>query len=107
MLLSILLSYLDLLEKLSLPLQGISLTPLSLLAISFAIIILFLPKGILPKTWGYVVYPCIMNKTVNKFSLIFLDVGQGQAILQHSEQNWLIDTGGSYDEKYLVLDKML
>ena len=58
MLLSILLSYLGLLEKLSLPLQGISLTPLSLLAISFAIIILFLPKGILPKTWGYyVVYP--------------------------------------------------
>ena len=58
MLLSILLSCLGLLEKLSLPLQGISLTPLSLLAISFAIIILFLPKGILPKTWGYyVVYP--------------------------------------------------
>ena len=49
MLLSILLSYLGLLEKLSLPLQGISLTPLSLLAISFAIIILFYLKEFCPK----------------------------------------------------------
>lgn len=102
MLLSILLSCLGLLEKLSLPLQGISLTPLSLLAISCAIIILFLPKGILPKTWG--ILCClplvIMNKTSQQIQLNILDVGQGQAIfLQHSEQNWLIDTGGSYDEK--------
>ena len=48
-LLSILLSCLGLLEKLSLPLQGISLTPLALFAVSLGILILFLPKGILPK----------------------------------------------------------
>ncbi len=101
-LLSILLSCLGLLEKLSLPLQGISLTPLYLLAISFAIIILFLPKGILPKTWG--ILCClplvIVNNTSQQIQLNILDVGQGQAIfLQHFEQNWLIDTGGSYDEK--------
>lgn len=42
----------------------------------------------------------IMNKTSQQIQLNILDVGQGQAIfLQHSEQNWLIDTGGSYDEK--------
>ncbi|HCU74615.1 MAG TPA: DNA internalization-related competence protein ComEC/Rec2 [Acinetobacter baumannii] len=102
MLLSILLSCLGLLETLSLPLQGISLTPLSLLAISCAIIILFLPKGILPKTWG--ILCClplvIMDKTSQQIQLNILDVGQGQAIfLQHPQQNWLIDTGGSYDEK--------
>ncbi|EXH16093.1 DNA internalization-related competence protein ComEC/Rec2 [Acinetobacter sp. 1245593] len=101
-LLSILLSCLGLLEKLSLPLQGISLTPLYLLAISFAIIILFLPKGILPKTWR--ILCClplvIVNNTSQQIQLNILDVGQGQAIfLQHFEQNWLIDTGGSYDEK--------
>ncbi|EXR31378.1 DNA internalization-related competence protein ComEC/Rec2 [Acinetobacter sp. 1281984] len=101
-LLSILLSCLGLLEKLFLPLQGISLTPLYLLAISFAIIILFLPKGILPKTWG--ILCClplvIVNNTSQQIQLNILDVGQGQAIfLQHFEQNWLIDTGGSYDEK--------
>ncbi|MCP5876153.1 MBL fold metallo-hydrolase, partial [Klebsiella pneumoniae] len=67
-----------------------------------AIIILFLPKGILPKTWG--ILCClplvIMNKTSQQIQLNILDVGQGQAIfLQHPEQNWLIDTGGSYDEK--------
>ncbi len=89
-LLSILLSCLGLLEKLSLPLQGISLTPLYLLAISFAIIILFLPKGILPKTWG--ILCClplvIVNNTSQQIQLNILDVGQGQAIfLQHFEQN--------------------
>ena len=49
----------------------------------------------------------IMNKTSQQIQLNILDVGQGKPFLQHSEQNWLIDTGGSYDEKYLVLDKML
>ncbi|MQZ37062.1 DNA internalization-related competence protein ComEC/Rec2 [Acinetobacter nosocomialis] len=101
-LLSILLSCLGLLEKLSLPLQGISLTPLALFAVSLGILILFLPKGILPKTWGMLCcLPLIVvNKTNQPIQLHILDVGQGQAIfLQHSEQNWLIDTGGSYDEK--------
>ncbi len=101
-LLSILLSCLDLLEKLSLPLQGISLTPLALFAVSLGILILFLPKGILPKTWGMLCcLPLIVvNKTNQPIQLHILDVGQGQAIfLQQPEQNWLIDTGGSYDEK--------
>ncbi|MFH3940533.1 DNA internalization-related competence protein ComEC/Rec2 [Acinetobacter nosocomialis] len=101
-LLSMLLSCLGLLEKLSLPLQGISLTPLALFAVSLGILILFLPKGILPKTWGMLCcLPLIVvNKTNQPIQLHILDVGQGQAIfLQQPEQNWLIDTGGSYDEK--------
>ncbi|HIE0668058.1 TPA: DNA internalization-related competence protein ComEC/Rec2 [Acinetobacter nosocomialis] len=101
-LLSILLSCLGLLEKLSLPLQGISLTPLALFAVSLGILILFLPKGILPKTWGMLCcLPLIVvNKTNQPIQFHILDVGQGQAIfLQQPEQNWLIDTGGSYDEK--------
>ncbi len=96
------LSCLGLLEKLSLPLQGISLTPLALFAVSLGILILFLPKGILPKTWGMLCcLPLIVvNKTNQPIQLHILDVGQGQAIfLQQPEQNWLIDTGGSYDEK--------
>lgn len=101
-LLNILLSCLGLLEKLSLPLQGISLTPLALFAVSLGILILFLPKGILPKTWGMLCcLPLIVvNNTNQPIQLHILDVGQGQAIfLQQPEQNWLIDTGGSYDEK--------
>lgn len=101
-LLNILLSCLGLLEKLSLPLQGISLTPLALFAVSLGILILFLSKGILPKTWGMLCcLPLIVvNKTNQPIQLHILDVGQGQAIfLQQPEQNWLIDTGGSYDEK--------
>jgi competence protein ComEC len=101
-LLNILLNCLGLLEKLSLPLQGISLTPLALFAVSLGILILFLPKGILPKTWGMLccIPLIVVNKTNQPIQLHILDVGQGQAIfLQQPEQNWLIDTGGSYDEK--------
>lgn len=101
-LLNILLSCLGLLEKLSLPLQGISLTPLALFAVSLGILILFLPKGILPKTWGMLccIPLIVVNKTNQPIQFHILDVGQGQAIfLQQPEQNWLIDTGGSYDEK--------
>ncbi|WP_284083892.1 DNA internalization-related competence protein ComEC/Rec2 [Acinetobacter nosocomialis] len=107
-LLSILLSCLGLLEKLSLPLQGISLTPLALFAVSLGILILFLPKGILPKTWGMLccIPLIVMNKTNQPIQLHILDVGQGQAIfLQQPEQNWLIDTGGSYDEKIFSISQ--
>lgn len=101
-LLSILLSFLNLLEEISLPIQGVSLTPFGLLAVSFAVVILFLPNGVVPKTWGLLccLPLIIVNKTTQQIQVHILDVGQGQAIfLQHPTQNWLIDTGGSFDEK--------
>jgi len=101
-LLSIVLTCFGFLEKLSLPLQGFSLTPLTLIGLSCAIIILFLPRGVLPKFWGLICcLPLIIpNKISEQIQLNIIDVGQGQAIfLQHPEQTWLIDTGGSYDEK--------
>lgn len=101
-LLSMVLTCFSLLEKLSLPLQGFSLTPLALIGLSCAIIILFLPRGVLPKSWSLICcLPLVIpNKTSQQIQLNIIDVGQGQAIfLQHPEQTWLIDTGGSYDEK--------
>ncbi|MGB8810384.1 MAG: DNA internalization-related competence protein ComEC/Rec2 [Acinetobacter calcoaceticus] len=101
-LLSMVLTYFSFLEKLSLPLQGFSLTPLALVCLSCVIIILFLPRGVLPKSWGLICcLPLIIpNKSSQQIQLNIIDVGQGQAIfLQHPEQTWLIDTGGSYDEK--------
>jgi len=101
-LLSIVLSCFSFLEKLFSPLQGFSLTPLALLGLSCAIIILFLPRGVLPKSWGLICcLPLVIaNKSSQQIQLNIIDVGQGQAIfLQHPEQTWLIDTGGSYDEK--------
>ncbi|WP_151964199.1 DNA internalization-related competence protein ComEC/Rec2 [Acinetobacter oleivorans] len=101
-LLSMVLTCFSLLEKLSLPLQGFSLTLLALIGLSCAIIILFLPRGVLPKSWSLICcLPLIIpNKTSQQIQLNIIDVGQGQAIfLQHPEQTWLIDTGGSYDEK--------
>jgi len=101
-LLSIVLTCFSLLEKLSLPLQGFSLTPVALLGLSCVIIILFLPRGVLPKSWGFICcLPLVIpDKSSQQIQLNIIDVGQGQAIfLQHPEQTWLIDTGGSYDEK--------
>ncbi|NUF21816.1 DNA internalization-related competence protein ComEC/Rec2 [Acinetobacter oleivorans] len=101
-LLSMVLTCFNLLEKLSLPLQGFSLTPLALIGLSCAIIILFLPRGVLPKSWSLIccLSLVIPNKTFQQIQLNIIDVGQGQAIfLQYPEQTWLIDTGGSYDEK--------
>ncbi len=101
-LISIVLSCFNLLEKLSLPLQGFSLTPLDLVCLSFVIIILFLPRGVLPKSWGLICcLPLIIpDKSSQQIQLNIIDVGQGQSIfLQHPQQTWLIDTGGSYDEK--------
>lgn len=101
-LLSMVLTCFSFLEKLSLPLQGFSLTPLALVCLSCVIIILFLPRGVLPKSWGFICcLPLIIpNKSSQQIQLNIIDVGQGQAIfLQHPEQTWLIDTGGSYDEK--------
>lgn len=101
-LLSIVLTCFSFLEKSSLPLQGFSLTPLALVCLSCVIIILFLPRGVLPKPWGLICcLPLIIpNKSSQQIQLNIIDVGQGQAIfLQHPEQTWLIDTGGSYDEK--------
>jgi len=75
---------------------------LALIGLSCAIIILFLPRGVLPKFWSLICcLPLVIpNKTSQQIQLNIIDVGQGQAIfLQHPEQTWLIDTGGSYDEK--------
>lgn len=42
----------------------------------------------------------IPDKSSQQIQLNIIDVGQGQSIfLQHPQQTWLIDTGGSYDEK--------
>ncbi|CAI3124205.1 ComE operon protein 3 [Acinetobacter oleivorans] len=79
-LLSMVLTCFSLLEKLSLPLQGFSLTPLALIGLSCAIIILFLPRGVLPKSWSLICcLPLVIpNKTSQQIQLNIIDVGQGK-----------------------------
>lgn len=99
-LLAILLWLLDGLQHISPELYGVSYTPWMLLSFIVAIVILFLPRGIVPKLWSLVCFlPIFLGIKVQSTVLTILDVGQGQAIfLQHPQLSLMIDTGGSYDE---------
>lgn len=91
-------------------LHSIAMTPLMLLGFALGIVILFLPKRVLPKSW---VVLCIATlfftawlKTDTQLSII--DVGQGQAIfVKTPEQKFLIDTGGSAQEERFSMGKQV
>ncbi|MEB3753471.1 DNA internalization-related competence protein ComEC/Rec2 [Acinetobacter sp. MD2(2019)] len=79
-------------------------TPWQLFFIAIGLIILFLPRGVLPKTWAMLCcLPLLLpNKTLSDFEFQVLDVGQGQALyVQQQDQTLLIDTGGKYQEQIL------
>lgn len=84
-------------------LMPLAFTPMMIIAISMAVILLFLPKGILPKTWAVLAMVAVVISSqfsVSTFKLSVLDVGQGQSILiQAGKQQLLVDTGGYYDEE--------
>ncbi len=65
------------------------------------LIIVFLPKGILPKSWAAIaLFPLIVPNHQQDIQLSILDVGQGQSIfIQDAASNMLVDTGGYYDEE--------
>lgn len=72
-----------------------------LAALILALLLLFLPRGIVPKTWSILaVLPLFFyDSTRQGFELHVLDVGQGQAILIRDQgQSLMVDVGGSMDE---------
>ncbi|MBK0063646.1 MULTISPECIES: DNA internalization-related competence protein ComEC/Rec2 [unclassified Acinetobacter] len=78
-----------------------ALTPWILLSIGLGILMLFLPKGSIPKSWALLcICPIFLLTWVKRDTQIsVIDVGQGQSIfIQDSSQRLLIDTGGYYDE---------
>ncbi len=75
-----------------------------------SLLILFLPRGVLPKSWiAVAVVPiCIPQFNHPPFQLSVLDVGQGQAIfLRHGAHNMMIDMGGYYDEEKFSVGKQV
>ena len=100
--LSVLLIFMQLLDQLFSPaLQPVAMNFWMLLSLCLGLIILFLPRGVLPKTWSVLCFVPLMmiDSTKNEFELTVLDVGQGQAIfVRDQEQTLMIDTGGNYDE---------
>ena len=82
-------------------LHWFAMTPLLIFMLSLSVLIIFLPRGVIPKGWAVLcVVPILLGvKHDDAFRLNILDVGQGQAIhLQMPKHNMLIDTGGNYDE---------
>lgn len=91
-------------------LSWLSLSTVSILSIAVGILILFLPRLVLPKMWALLCFlpAFLMPKNQHEFSLTVLDVGQGQAIhLQTEQQHIMIDTGGYYDENKFSVGRQL
>lgn len=111
-LLGILLNLLELLDRvLGFKLHWWALSSLEILCIALAILILFLPRGVIPKIWAMLcLIPLLLpNKNQFIFQLNVLDVGQGQAIFVHlPEHRMMIDTGGFYDEtKFSIAQNLI
>ena len=104
-LLSLLMWVLNALQQISPDLYGVSCTPLMIVSLILGLIILFMPKGTLPKAWALVCFlPIVLGVKSQPTILNILDVGQGQSVLlQHPQQILMIDTGGSYDESKFSL----
>lgn len=82
-------------------LRWLAFTPLMIVMMSIGILILFLPKGTVPKLWSIVCFiPLLLgSKHQSDVSLSVLDIGQGQAIfLNLPDHKMMIDVGGSFDE---------
>lgn len=100
--LSFLLGCLEFLQTIFNPqLSWLALSPMMIVLIAIAIVIVFLPCGVVPKSWAVI---CIVTVILGlqkqpEFRFTVLDVGQGQAIfMQLPSQNIMIDVGGYYDE---------
>ena len=98
--LSIFMTILNGLHRLSPELYGVSITPAMMIIFIIGLIILFLPRGTCPKFWAGVCFlPLFLGTKSEITELNILDVGQGQSIvLQLPKHTLMIDTGGSYDE---------
>ena len=109
--LAALLWLLQLLDGLFAPtLQPIAMTFAVWLSLCLGLIILFLPRAVLPKTWSILCFiPLIgLDVSKNQFELNVLDVGQGQAIfIRDQDRTMMIDTGGNYDEAKFSIGKQI
>ncbi|MBJ8443422.1 DNA internalization-related competence protein ComEC/Rec2 [Acinetobacter bereziniae] len=111
LLLSILVTLLELFDQsFGRELSWWALSQLDILCITFAIFIVFLPQGTVPKFWALLcLSPLFLpQQSASIFQLNVLDVGQGQAVLIRLPQhNMLIDTGGSWDETQLSIGQQV
>ena len=106
-LLGILLNFLQLLDTWFKPqLLPWAMNTWQLIALTLALLILFLPRGVVPKPWSVLcLIPIFYHEQSRQpFELHLLDVAQGQAILIRDQgKSMMIDVGGSIDESRFSL----
>ena len=92
-------------------LHRIAFDALEISCLIAALVIIFLPRGVLPKYWALLcLIPLLFpNEQRHSFEIHILDVGQGQAIfVREAERSMLIDVGGSFDEtEFSVAERIL
>ncbi|WP_322853495.1 DNA internalization-related competence protein ComEC/Rec2 [Acinetobacter sp. ANC 4558] len=100
--LSLLLGCLDFLDTIFSPqLYPIYLNVWVLCGLFMALITVFMPKGVVPKSWSiFCLVPIFVGgKAPNQFEVLLLDVGQGQSVfIRNANKTMMLDTGGSYNE---------
>ena len=82
-------------------LSSIAMSAAVYICLCIGLLLLFLPQSVLPKTWAALCFvPLILiDPQRQKFELVVLDVGQGQAVfLRSGSYSMMIDVGGYYDE---------
>ena len=97
-------------DNFSLKLQWLAFTPWLLVCATLAVVIIFLPRGVVPKAWALLcICPIFLPaQAPHQFELTVLDVGQGQAVfLNLPKHKMLIDTGGYYDEAKFSLGQQV
>lgn len=106
-----LLAFLDLLDRLFAPqLIPVAMNVWMIALCILALMIVFLPRGLLPKSWTALacVPLCIPQLNQHAFQLSILDVGQGQAIfLRDGARSMMIDMGGYYDEEKFSIGRQV
>ncbi len=107
----VLLALLNMIEAIFSPqLHAVALNFWAWLALSFALILLFLPRGVMPKTWAAL---CLLpvffgQQPADALQLQLLDVGQGQAIfIRQGKHQMMVDMGGNYDENKFSVGRQL
>ena len=99
LMLSLLLHFIQLLDDIFNPqLYPIYLNIWALAGLILALIILFMPKGIVPRAWSILcIIPIFLGQQSSEtFEFVLLDVGQGQSIfIRNENKKMLLDTGGS------------
>lgn len=91
-------------------LSWLALSPMMIVLIAIVVLIMFLPRGVIPKVWVvFCIVPFVFGiQKQPEFRFTVLDVGQGQAIfMQLPSQNIMVDMGGYYDETKFSIGRQI